>query len=116
MIHWQYPQEPAPLVVRVARNLLAFACDAGAPALASFLLPTASMGCTSAAALVHALESGDGRGRSSLLHRALRSNCSAMVEGLLSWGAQTGYKWQVAHWTPMPPLDDHGSKCIVKGD
>ena len=90
-------QAPAPLVVRVARNLLAFACDAGSPALASFLLPTASMGCASAAALVAALEGGADQSRSSLLHRALRSNCTAMVEGLLSWGSQTAYQWQVPH-------------------
>ncbi len=82
-------------MVRVARDLLAFACDAGAPDLASFLLPTASMGCGNAAALVTALESRDDRSRSSLLHRALRSKCTAMVEGLLSWGTQTGYQWQV---------------------
>lgn len=86
----------ASLVVRVARDLLAFACDAGAPALACFLLPSASQGCTSAAALVAAVEGGRGQGRSSsLLHRALRSSCPAMVEGLLSWGAHTSYRWQV---------------------
>lgn len=89
-------QGSASLVVRVARDLLAFACDAGAPALACFLLPSASQGCASAAALVAALEGPRSRGRgSSLLHRALRSNCPAMVEGLLSWGAHTGYRWQV---------------------
>ena len=93
-------------MVLVARNLLAFACDAGAPALASFLLPTASMGCTSAAALVDALSGGD-QSRSSLLHRALRSKCTAMVEGLLSWGAQTGYRWQVAQ-----KLLVHGFLCL----
>ena len=104
-------------MVRVARNLLAFACDAGAPALASFLLPTASMGCNGAAALVHALESGGSRGRSSLLHRAMRSNCSAMVEGLLSWGAQTGYQWQVSRGMPLHLFmtAPHDALCIFTG-
>lgn len=85
-------------MVRIARSLLAFACDAGAPALASFLLPTASAGCASAAQLVAALEGRGERRRGSqcsLLHRALRSNCPEMVEGLVAWGAQTGYQWQV---------------------
>ena len=85
------------LVVRVAHDLLAFACDAGAPALASFVLPTASLGCTSAEALVAALEGREERSSSSstLLHRALRSKSTAMVEGLLAWGTHTSYQWQV---------------------
>ena len=83
------------LVVRVAHDLLAFACDAGAPALASFVLPTASMGCASAEALVAALEGREESSGSTLLHRALRSKSTAMVEGLLAWGTHTSYQWQV---------------------
>ena len=88
-------QGAASLVVRVAHDLLAFACDAGAPALASFVLPTASLGCASAEALVAALEGKKESSGSTLLHRALRSKSTAMVEGLLAWGTHTSYQWQV---------------------
>lgn len=87
------------LATRTARHLLAFACDAGAPSLAAFLLPAASVGCASGAevvARVHAAESNSGG--STLLHRALRSGCSEIIDGLLSWGAQHDYQWQA--WLP----------------
>ena len=90
-------QGAASLIVRGAQDLLAFACDAGAPALASFVLPTASLGCASAEALVAMLEGKEERSRSTLLHRALRSKSTAMVEGLLAWGTHTSYQWQVRY-------------------
>ena len=99
-------QGAASLVVRVAHDLLAFACDAGAPALASFVLPTASLGCASAEALVAALEGKKESSGSTLLHRALRSKSTAMVEGLLTWGAHTSYQWQVRFSGSLPFISD----------
>jgi hypothetical protein len=97
------------LATRTARHLLAFACDAGAPSLAAFLLPAASANCSSAAELVaavDAVESGNGSGGSTtLLHRALRSGCAQLTEGLLAWGAQRGYTWQARPCFPTSSGD-----------
>ncbi|EIE24648.1 hypothetical protein COCSUDRAFT_65460 [Coccomyxa subellipsoidea C-169] len=88
------PPVTATLVTRTARHLLAFACDAGAPALAHFLLPSASVGCRSAAEVVAAVDGVEAQGGSTLLHRAARSGSGPLLRGLLAWGSTNGYRWK----------------------
>lgn len=109
-------QVTATLVTRTARHLLAFACDAGAPALAHFLLPSASVGCRSAAEVVAAVDGVEAQGGSTLLHRAARSGSGPLLRGLLAWGSTNGYRWKVQHlkirhggismnWSPVQRAD-----------
>ncbi|CAL8467674.1 g7212 [Coccomyxa elongata] len=96
----------ATLVTKTARHLLAFACDAGAPALAHFLLPSASVGCGSAAEVVAAVDGAEARGGATLLHRAVRSGSAPLLKGLLAWGAAHDYQWKadVPDATGLTPL------------
>jgi hypothetical protein len=95
-------QMPPSLVTRTARHLLAFACDAGAPALANFLLPSASVGCSSPTEVVAAVNRAEHQGGSTLLHRALRSGSVDLIDGLLSWGERHTYLWQVIVCALLP--------------
>lgn len=83
------------LITRTARHLLAFACDAGAPVLANYLLRSASAGCSSASEVVGAVNRTESQGGTTLLHRALRSGSVELIDGLLTWGHRNGYQWQV---------------------
>ncbi|KAK9824970.1 hypothetical protein WJX81_000184 [Elliptochloris bilobata] len=85
--------------IQSVRRLLALACDAGAPALAAFLLPeAASSGAGPRGSALDkvgtinaATQGGDGL---SLLHRAVRSGSAAMVDALLSFGCSQGFCWR----------------------
>lgn len=94
-------------MTKTARNLLAFACDAGAPALAHFLLPAASVGCRSAAEVVAAVDGAERHGAATLLHCALRSGCAPLLQGLLAWGAAHGYQWKVSRHTSRVLISSH---------
>ena len=88
--------EPPAGVGRIARRLLAFACDAGAPALAEAVLPAAAAGLPPAAA-VAAVESELLAGppcAAGLLARTVRSRSAPMLDALLRWGAGAGHAWR----------------------
>lgn len=95
-------QGTATLVTKTARHLLAFACDAGAPALAHVLLPSASVGCGSAAEVVAAVDGAEAQGGTTLLHRAARSGCAPLLRGLLAWGSTHGFRWKVRQSSYKP--------------
>lgn len=126
---WAGPQQTSPgtadhaekdscerevLEARIARRLLAFACDAGAPNLAEAVLPAAAAGLLPAAA-VAAVEDEimqmhfsvtSGLSGAGLLARAVRSGSAAMVDALLRWGEDAGHVWRadtpgVAGLTPL---------------
>jgi len=88
--------EPPAGVGRIARRLLAFACDAGAPALAEAVLPAAAAGLPPAAA-VAAVEAELPAGppcAAGLLARTVRSGSAPMLDALLRWGAGAGHAWR----------------------
>jgi len=88
--------EPPAGVGRIARRLLAFACDAGAPALAEAVLPAAAAGLPPAAA-VAAVEAELPAGppcAAGLLARTVRSGSAQMLDALLRWGGTAGHAWR----------------------
>ncbi|KAK9831502.1 hypothetical protein WJX81_003281 [Elliptochloris bilobata] len=93
-------------VMRTARRLLAFACDAAAPKLAQYLLREAAGPSGSTAGAVDDINGatqGDGL---TLLHRAVRSGSAGMVDLLLDFGHRQGFCWRadvrgVGGLTPM---------------
>lgn len=79
-----------------ARRLLAWAADQGWRAVAAAVLPLAEACGACAADVVAAVQGSSAADGLSLLHRAVRGGCPALVQGVLQWGEARGFAWPIA--------------------